>query len=65
MPGGEGRVWGERAQVVEGEFGDREKIGPTIRGKGDVGSGEDGKEVVLPCPDRPLCLVGSVVERGD
>ena len=51
--------------MIEGEFSDREKIGPTIRGKGDVGNGEDGKEVVLPCPDRPLRLVGSVVEgRG-
>ncbi len=44
-------------------IGSREKIRPTVRGKGDVGSGEDGKEVVLPCPDRPLGLVGSVVER--
>ncbi len=51
--------------IEEGEFGDREKIGPTVRGKDDVGSGEDGKEVVLSCPDRPLRLVGSVVERRD
>ena len=32
----------------------------------DIGlPGMDGKEVVLPCPDRPLRLVGLVVERGD
>jgi hypothetical protein len=44
VPGGEGRVWRERAHVVKGQLGCGEKIRPTVGGESDVCRGEDRED---------------------
>jgi hypothetical protein len=51
--------------MVEGQLGSRKKIGPAIRGKGNMAGRQDGKEVVLPCADGPFRAVGAVILGGN
>jgi hypothetical protein len=53
------------AHGVEGYFGGGEKVTPAIRGKGDVGRGEDRKKMILPCPNRSFRFVSAMIVRRD
>ena len=48
--------------MVECQFGNGKKVAPTIGRESDVGRGENREEVVLPCANGSLRLVGAVVE---
>ncbi len=58
VPGGEGRVFSPRTEVVEGKFSGGKQFRLTVGGKSNVGRRENGNEVVLSCLHSALSFVG-------
>jgi hypothetical protein len=50
---------------VEGEFSLWEKFGPAVDGKGRVGAGQDGGEMLFEGLYGSLSFVGALVEGGN
>ena len=64
VPSGEKGVYGRRAKMVEGELGGGKKIGPAIRGKGNMTGRQDRNEVVFSGSYGPFRAVSAVVLGG-
>ncbi len=51
--------------MIEGQLGDGKQVAPTVGRKGDVCGREHREEVIRPCANGPLRLVGAVIKRRD
>ena len=65
VPSGEKGIHGRRAEMVKGELGGGKKIGPAIRGKGNMTGRQDRNEVVFSGSYGPFRAVSTVVLGGD
>lgn len=65
VPGREGRIKGPRAEMVQGEFGLGEEVGPAIGREGDMAGRHDGDKMILGGADCPLRRKSAMVVGRD
>ncbi len=65
VPCGEDGIGAIGAHVIEGEFCEREEIGPMGRWEGEMNGRQNSDEVILRCSDRPLGRVSAVLIGRD
>ena len=65
VPCGEDGIGAIGAHVIEGEFGEKEEIGPMGRWEGEMNGRQNSDEVILRCSDRPLGRVSAVLIGRD